>query len=446
MKLTHKLQTRMRLTGAGAVVIVLVITGLLLWLNTLYSWQADLTRSGRNTLSEASIAVLEKMGKELHVTVFASLKGELRLNIDKLLNAYRRHKKDIRVEYVDPDTEPQRARKTGIQADGQLLLSYEGSTELLTTLSEESFTNALTRLGHKGERWIVFLDGHGERNPHRGANFDISVWAKELQQRGFRVRSLALSESPGIPNNTSLLVIAGPQTPVLAGEAKLIDNYVRQGGNLLWLHDPGSPHGLDRLMEQIGIEFHPGIVIDPESQRISNSATAVVVGKYGSHPIVRDFALQTVFPVACGISLEPDEGWQHSVLLDTRASAWSETGPLDTRVQRNAGSDIPGPLNLGVALAREQETGEQRVVVICDGDFLSNTFIGNGGNMQLGMSIANWLSHDDAYVNIPVGTTPDASLELSITTQNVLGIMFVLVIPISLVASGILIWLRRRRR
>ena len=446
MKLTARSLQQLKLAGASFILLVLVAAALVLWLSKIYYWEIDLTQSGRNSLSEASIRVLQQMDRPLRIVAYASVRGEQRLDIKKLVESYKRYKRDIDLEFIDPDSNPQKTRAAGIHYDGQLVLEYDQSRKLLQQLTEEALTNALVQLAHKGERWILFLTGHGERSIDRQANFDLSGWAQHLQKRGFQTRTLSLSETPSIPKNTSALVIAGPQASLLPGETSLIEEFVNSGGHVLWLQEPGKTHGLARLMEAIDIEFHPGVIVDPLSQLLTGSATAVVVGKYGTHPIVKNFADNTVFPTACGIDLLESKKWQQSVLLDTREQAWSETGPLHAKAQRNKGVDVPGPLNIGVALTHQLEKGEQRIVVVCDGDFLSNTFLANAGNLELGMAIVNWLSHDDAYVSIPVLTVSDAKLNLSVTTQNLMTVLFVLALPLLLVGTGFTIWFRRRRR
>ena len=84
--------------------------------------------------------------------------------------------------------------------------------------------------------------------------------------------------------------------------------------------------------------------------------------------------------------------------------------------------------------------------MIGDGDFLSNSFLGNGGNLELGMNLVNWLGSDDAYINVPVRTAPDQSLTLSRTAQIGIVFGFLVVLPVGLFASGIVIWWRRRKR
>ncbi len=446
---TPRTHWQLRLINVSFVVLFLLAVGLLQWLAQEYHLQFDWTRMHRHSLSPASEAVLAQLKEPLKITAFASQRGETRRQIQDLVGRYQKQKPDIQLEFVDPDTAPERVRAAGVQLDGELVFEYGDARESLppTQFNEQNFTNALTRLGHRGERWVVFLSGHGERSPDKQANFDLSTWAVQLRKRGFKTRTLSLGEHPQIPQNTTVLVIAGPRTRLLAGEVREIQNYLNRGGNLLWLHDPGPLLGLEPLAENLGVEFQPGVIVDPTSENITGNATAIVITKYSAHPVVRGFADNTVFPQAGGISLNAPEGWQGSVLMDTRPSSWSETGPLNGPIKFDKGQDIRGPLNLAVALMRTLDNKrEQRVVVVGDGDFLANTYLPNGGNLELGMSLANWLSQDDAFVNIPVKTARDRSLDLSRGGQIAIVAVFLALLPITLISCGVWIWLRRRKR
>ena len=94
----------------------------------------------------------------------------------------------------------------------------------------------------------------------------------------------------------------------------------------------------------------------------------------------------------------------------------------------------------------ESTASEQRIVVIGDGDFLSNTYLGNPGNLDLGLNIVRWLSHDDATIEIRVTSAPDTSLVLNKAAQAVIAIGFLVGLPLLLLLAGVVIWLRRRRR
>src|SRR5690606_38320868 len=288
-----------------------------------------LTQNRLNSLSPASVAALEALPEPVTVTAFVGERAETRAIIRAFVAQYQEHKRDLALEFVNPDTDPVRTREAGVRDPaGELVLSYGGTSENipLGRLSEENMTSALTRLGHRGERWLVFLAGHGERSPQGQANFDLSTWAGQLAKRGFHTRPLTLAEDATVPDNTTALVIAGPRTRLLEGEVKAIEAYVEKGGNLLWLMDPGPLHGLEPLAERLGIEQHPGVIVDPASQVLAGNPLALIATQYGAHPTVRDFTQVTLFPETAGLAVDPPEGWTSQVLLDTRPGAWAETG------------------------------------------------------------------------------------------------------------------------
>ena len=88
----------------------------------------------------------------------------------------------------------------------------------------------------------------------------------------------------------------------------------------------------------------------------------------------------------------------------------------------------------------------QRIVVIGDGDFLSDTYLGNAGNLSLGLNIVQWLSHDEAALSIRIKSAPDTSLVLGKVAQAVIGLGFLIGLPLLLLLTGLLVWLLRRRR
>ena len=459
MRVSPTSRWQLRLAGNSFVLLFLAAVGLVLWLSREYHVQFDWTYAGQNSLSETSVLLLQKLNKPVKVTAFATDRPELRQGIRNIIDRYRQHYKDITLEFVDPDKDPARVRAANVRYDGELRVEYGDARETLPQATEEALTNALARLGRGGERWVVFLGGHRERSPEGQASYDLSTWAQQFSQRGLKTRVLLLGERAQIPQNTSTLVVAGVRAPLLPGEVKAIAEYLKNGGNMLWLSDPApvkpaaagrTDYGLAPVAEMLGIEFEPGVIIDPVAQALTSggSATFVVIAKYGRHPVVRDFNnnFTTLFPEAGALRTHPSQDWQVDTLLDTSASAWLETGTIGGEVHFDPGKDTRGPLTLGVALTRRHEGKEQRVAVIADGDFLSNTYIGEGGNLDLGMNLINWTGGDDAYLNIPTRTVKDMQVDLARTTVAATRLGFVIVLPLILVGGGLFVWFRRRKR
>lgn len=472
MQVTRKSRLFIRIQNIVFVALFLAAVGLAAWLSTRYIYEADWTAGNRNTLSEASRKLLATIDGPVQITSYAREDGGLRKGIEDFIARYRREKPDITLTFVNPDTVPERLRELGITMDGELVIEYQGRREKLQDFSEQALTNALQRIARDKVRWIAFLEGHGERAAHGEANHDLGAFVRELEARGFNVQSLNLARTPAVPDNVAALVIAGPQVPLLPGEVELIRQFVERGGNLLWLADPDGLYGLEPLAEMLGVRFLPGVVVDPNVRSIGiQDAAMVLVAEYrDAQAITRDFSTITLFPWAAGLEVEAPEGWIAESFLTTLPKTWSESGDLAGPIQFDPDSDDrTGPLDIGIALTRQvaadgaaelvrtadtedaaadqhQPPRQQRVVVIGDGDFLSNTYLGNGGNLQLGLNIMNWLSHDDQFIDVPAKTAPDLQLHLSRLATAVIGLGFLFGLPVALLGTGLTIWFRRRRR
>ena len=427
------------------------IIGMLAWVSTQYVYQADWTIGARNSVSPETRELLDTMPDAVAITAFMHDEPLLMEQLRDLVASYQRYKDNITLEIVNPDTVPERVRELGIASGGEIVIAYRDGREKVQTLAELQFTNALLRLSRQDERWIVFVSGHGERKPFGETNHGLGIFGRELENKGLRVQTLNLSESP-IPGNTHLLVLASPQVELLPGEVEILQDYVRSGGNLLWLAEPRRLESLQPLADQLGISFLPGTVVDATGQMfgVSEPTFAIVTG-YPRHEITREMNAVTVFPEVAALETVEAGEWAALPLLTTLERSWTELGELEGEIRFDQGTDEQaGPLDIGVVLTRtldvEGTDTEQRVLVIGDGDFLSNTYLGNAGNLGLGLQAVHWLSHDDAFIDIRVRTAPDATLVLTNTARGVIGFGFLLGLPLLLLLSGLVIWLRRRRR
>jgi ABC-type uncharacterized transport system involved in gliding motility auxiliary subunit len=480
MKINRKTHLEIRLQNLLFSLLFLVVVGLLAWLSTRYTAQFDWTAGSRHTLTEASRKVLDLLDGPVRITAYARENPQLRQQIRDQVGRYSRHKKDVSLDFVNPDTQPDKVRELGITLDGELMVEYQGRNEKVQEAGETTLTNALQRLATAKERHVVFLEGHGERSPEGQANHDLGQFGEELERKGFNVSLVNLAVTPQIPDNTDVLVLAGPRANLLPGEISLIQEYVKKGGNLWWLSDPGELHGLAPLAEQLGVKFLPGQVVDASTQLFGiDDPTFALVAEYPPHAVTTNFQAMTLFPQAAALDQVDGGDFEREPLLSTLDRSWTETGPIEGKIAFEADKgERQGPLDVGYSLTRmvqpeakpdqpppadaapkpeEQKAAdpskaeakqpvEQRIVVIGDGDFLSNAFLGNGGNLDLGVNIVQWLSRSDALINIPAKTAPDRKLELSPLASGVIGAGFLFVLPLALIGTGAAIWFKRRRR
>lgn len=476
MKISRKIHSQIRLQNLTFSVLFVAAMGLLGWLSTRYSTRSDWTAGGRHTLSEASRKVLALLDGPVEITAFAREDRALRDQIDDQVGRFKRHDPQLSLRYVNPDTQPDKVRELGITVDGELVVDYRGRSERVQQLSETALTNALQRLLQAKDQQIALLTGHGERAADGRAAHDLGQFVDELGRKGIKVVPLNLAMTPAIPDKTAVLVIAGPTTNLLPGEVSLIRRYVEQGHNLLWLADPGSQRGLGPLAEKLGLRFLPGTVVDASTQLFGiTDPTFVLVAEYPAHAITSQFQKVTVFPAASALDrVSPESAGDFALepILSTLPRSWTETGAIEGKIRFDSDKgEKEGPLAIGFALTRvvpdtgakdpkgatkpssasdearhEPGSSQQRIVVVGDGDFLSNAYLGEGGNLQLGLNILQWLTGNDRLIDIPPRTVPDRSLNIAESTLGMIAIGFLFLVPLALFGVGALVWFQRRRR
>lgn len=406
--------------------------------------QWDTTQNALNSLEQGSVDALHHLDGELAITVYATeqdaRQGDVRKLVREFISLYQRYKPGITLTFVDPVKEPEAVRRSGIRGNGEMVVEYDGRREHLTTLNEQTLTSALLRLAHSKTQLLMYLTGHGERKLDGAANHDLGEFGKRLEQNGCRIAPLNLTIAQEVPDNVSVLVVTQPQMKLFPGETAKLLRFIERGGNLLWLLDAEPLHGLEPLAEKLGIVLTPGIVIDPAAQKMNAPADWTLGTGYAPHAITQNFDLITVFPYARALGMEDNQEWQRNILVEGAMNGWVSSSRNPHFDKKH---DIPGPINLALALQRDVEEREQRIVVVGSGSFLSNAYSGNGGNLDLGVNMVNWLTGEERLITLAPHTAKDGTLTLSRNQITVLSVALLVVLPLLLIAAGIWLWWRR---
>lgn len=450
MSISAKWQQRLQqLIFYGLLIAVIIVAARLsLATNTAFDWTAN----QRHSLSEQTIDLLQSIDQPVQIKAFVSPGNDYAAAIQQLLERYQRYTSQLQVEVIDPARAPQQVKEFNIQQQGEMLVLRDNQTERVQDLSEQSLTNALLRVSRSVTPNVVFLTGHGERSPDSEANFGISLWAQTLREQGFEVETVNLASTGQLPDSTDLLVIASPEQSWLPGEIAQLQQFIAAGGSLLWLSEPDRHEHLSELASSLDLQWLPGTVIDPNASLLGiDDPSFALISDFANHPLTRDLPSIVLMPAAAALLSTDSESsnWQTTELLRTQTETWAELSEVtSTEINFNTDLDIAGPLTVALALERQQPEAEtaQRVIVIGDGDFLSNQYLGNGANQTLATGMINWLTAQDDRLNIAIKPTADNQLELSFSETLSIAIGFLFVLPAMLLGSGLMLWWFRRRR
>jgi ABC-type uncharacterized transport system involved in gliding motility auxiliary subunit len=325
--------------------------------------------------------------------------------------------------------------------------------EIVASADEQDLTSALVRLMNPGQKTIYFLTGEGERDIQNAGDTAYTTAKSALEAKNYTVQSLNLIAQNKIPDNATVIVIAGPTQPISAAEQTLLQDYVSKGGALVVMEEPtpltqfgNSPDPLAAYLASTwGIAFDNDIVINTNT----NPPNFAVAATYGTHPITEKLqALVSFYPNARSLTVAPNMPNQPVALVATVSSAWGETdftSLANGQVAFNSGVDIPGPLTLAVAAA--DTTAGSHLVVFGDADFGSNVYFSQYANGDMFINAIDWAAGQEQLINL---NTPKAiSRTLALPSSFwllIMAISFLFILPGLVIAGGVISWLIRRSR
>lgn len=445
-------------------------------------------------ISEQSVNIIRALPEPVTIINFVAPEGDeisalIGADLERLLADYRyRSNGKIEVRRINPYVDFNEARSVAqehklttdenvliIQFRGQhKVLNYreladvqpsspwsQAPPRLLAFKAEEAITSALQALVGGDAAKVVFLSGRGEYDIE-SSDRDSSGYsrlAEHIKRQNAQVVKLNLLENPAIPDDTALLVIAGPQQVYTSLELDIIRAYLERKdkpGRLLLLLDPQTRTGLENFLEPYGVVFNDDLSMIRASilgqVRLLPQAVATT---FSEHPVTnwltRTGGSLTLGPArSLSLKAPTQEGVPHPVALAmTPESYWGERDYKAETASFDKDRDTPGPLTLAAAIDTGRVKGGEvalpgvKVVAVGAGSFLVNQLIG-GAQTDFFLNAFNWLLDKETSLGIAPKTPQEFRVSLDDNQrQKMLGA--ILAIPLAGALAGFLVWWRRRK-
>ena len=427
----------------------------------------DMTKNKLYSLSEQSYKVMDKLSKDINIISF-NKQGSQNQGIAEILNKYHDKTKKITLKYIDPNTNPQIAKKYSSTANpiaaGSIVVESgskfkvineselynttqdqtTGQTSVQSLAVEQKVTGAIMYVLNDKNSVVYNLQGHSE----------IALApevTQDLANQNFTVKTLNLLLGDWKPAAGDMLIVSSPSSDITKDELTKLKDFFSKGGHAIFLMDVQKVRfpNLDDLMSTFGIQINQSLVLEGDTQHAYQNP-AYLVPKMDNHVIVNPMVsanLPILFPVAqpieqlkvkkTSIKIEP--------LLTTTDKSWWRKNIDSAGTEKEAG-DIDGPFDVAVAITDTQGTSSAKIVVFSSSGFLSSQIssMTGGGNLDLFMNSMNWVQ--DLKENISITPKDVTTQGLKITQAQTLGYsaMVVIVIPAIIIIGGVVVWLKRR--
>ncbi len=257
----------------------------------------------------ATVNVAKTISEPIQVLLFFpkvnSVKNEVRGYFETLADATN----NIEIAEHDRVVSAALAAKYKVRKEGTAVLAYGEKSELLTFTVDPTKSRdyrvrtELRELDGKVHtallkivrvrRTAYITVGHGEINDPDSIWSRMGMKSGELKKRvrdmNYQLKDLGVSQGLAneVPDDASLVMMLGPQKPLLDEEMAALDRYLARGGRLLIALDPGSQVTLGQLEGRLGLRFDPTPITDDKSfmaqTRTLRDRRLVVTNRFSSH-------------------------------------------------------------------------------------------------------------------------------------------------------------------
>jgi ABC-type uncharacterized transport system involved in gliding motility auxiliary subunit len=295
-----------------------------------------------------------------------------------------------------------------------------------------------------------------------------------------------------IPEDCDVLIIAGPHDSFTEKEEITIEKYLEQGGDALFLIEhivitsPDKPlteeeknknPSLNIILNNWGINIGNDIVVDLSSHA-SGDAGSPATRNYMPHKAITGNLDYTFYvrPRSISVLEERRQSIKTAPIVFTasKEKSWAETdrtleihfdetmdtpGPVpiafviwEPKAQTSKGDESPDS-NDSVSLTAsgvhlnqnvgKEKISDTRIIVFTDADFLTNVFINQYSNAEMGLNVINWLSELDYRIFLDQKEIKVERFDLTSKQKRIIVIILFLM-PLLVATIGIMAWLRQK--
>lgn len=465
---------RVRFGGYAALVTLAAIVAVVI-INLIFQQlpaQVDMTKRRLFTLSEQTIDLIDSI--ENDVVMYALYTpGREDENVIDVMNKYARASRLIHLEFIDPDREPvflQKYAADGVSlgtgtivvesgewfkvipaSDLYSVSTFQGQQRLMGFTAEQRFTNALLYVTSGVTPKVYVVEGHSE------FTLDGLGIRQTVEKENYATESLNLLTTPEVPADADIVLVLSPEFDLAEREAEALLKYLENDGSAMFFFDFNGADltRFNELLGSFGVRIGSGIVMESDKSRLYSPDNPLwlapnLIEHEVTTPLITDgltILMPTNLPVLTeeirkrNLIIEP--------LLQSSEKSWIRT-TLDSVSIQQIPSDESGPIDLVVAISRQKVLMDDpegfRIIVAGNAGFVGNIpYLGIvKSNVDLFLNGLGWLNKRSDSISLRSKSLFQFPLRIPVTMQLIYAGIFVIVIPLIILALGLVVWLRRR--
>lgn len=459
--------------GAYSTAISIIVIIIVLLVNifvTKLDLKVDVSSENMYTMTDETKEYVKTIKDDITIYYLAKAGGE-EATFTEIIEKYDKLSDHISVEYKDPVQYPKFASQyveDSVSENSVLVVNntngkakyVDRSDMILSEIDYQTYQSNVTGIDVEGQVTsalfyvttenlpvMYMLEGHGE-------SAISETLLSSLEKINVTTNTLSLMKEKSIPEDCSILFINGPQTDYSEEELAMIKEYLAAGGDAIILVDYAA-EGLvnfQSLINYYGAEFVNGIVLEGDSGYYMGQYITDIVPTLNSHDITTSIKADkavVVAPYAVGIkSLDSKRSTiDIQPFMSSSESSYSKVN-VNSQIIEKEEADIAGPFSLGVTITENYNDIETKLVVYGSSAFIEENMLSypSIGNLDMFVKSVNFVADREDSLAIRTRSIKQQYLSLTAAEVNLWSAVVVILIPVSILALGGYICIRRRKR
>ncbi|MBR2186764.1 MAG: Gldg family protein [Lachnospiraceae bacterium] len=432
----------------------------------------DTTESSLYSLSDESKKVIKGLEDDVDIFVMGkkeTLESYGYKEVEKTLEQFDELSGKLKVTYKDPSVDPEFVKKytdDPVSTGSVIVVSGEKSRvvspyELYESDMDYS-TYSEVRTAYDGEGQVISAVSYvtGEELPvlyeitgHEEMTVeDFPALKAAISKQNIDIKELNLMKEGEIPSDADAVIILSPQTDLHEDDVKIIKDYLNKGGKAIITADYAKDglKNLESLFSDYGIEHVNGIVVEGDEYNMYQAPIYLI--PECSYSVlttsIKEKDMLNLFPQSTGFVTAEKEDTDVEEALTTSGSAYAKTDVREDSTIEKEASDRSGPFSLALYV-NDGGSGAKLALFGTANIFAEeiNNRVGGANTELVTNALGSMISEKNVNaVNIPAKRFNSSTLTVPYGTAMLLGFLFVLVLPLGILLSGIMLYLRRRRK
>lgn len=463
----------------------------------------DTTDTGVYSITDKTEKMLDKLDKDITIFVL-SAKGSMESDgyknyIVRTLNRYQAASNHIKVIYKDTKTNPNFFKEYASQnpTEGSLIVVNKknkkskvidfndifvmdqqaqmyGQQSSPTGYDAEGQIDSAIAYVQSDELYTIYqVEGHKETVEDQTMFGGIEHLKEIIQKHNCEIKTinLATKQAQKVINSDdcAALLLMGPQKDYTKADANLVKKYLNEGGKVIASFENSQTFNVDKpnynsIFESFNIKVQDGVVAENDENFYAAQYSPYFAFAEGKEGFAQDLSGMVFSPFSIGLTQKDKKNSDitYTGLASSSDSAVLKKKPDTAEVPTKEKGDVSGPFDFVVSVEKNTAATEKSSIGTDKADtkkaqmlVYSSVYslLDNADDTVSGSDIEIVNNALDQYIKTDVVsvTIPSKSLQLKQLTVSAMAvrlcmIVFVIVIPVVLLAVGIITWAVRRKK